>query len=274
VLVVGCGAGVTAGSFLTYPSIERIVICEIEPLVPRMIAPYFVQQNYDVLHDPRVEIVYDDARHYILTTREKFDIITSDPIHPWVKGSATLYTKEYFDLCQQHLNANGFITQWVPLYETTPDVVKSEIATFFDVFPHGTIWANNKDGQGYDLVLLGQVGPTTINVDELQGRWEQPDYLAVAKSIDEVGFGGTVSLFKTYAGRASDLQPWLAQAEINRDRNLRLQYLAGMALHANQGKLIYEEIASYRKFPEGLFVGSGMRNTALRWALELEDSVD
>jgi spermidine synthase len=273
VLVVGCGAGVTAGSFLTYPGIERIVICEIEPLVPRMIAPYFVQQNYDVVHDPRVEIVYDDARHYILTTREKFDIITSDPIHPWVKGSATLYTKEYFDLCQQHLNPNGFITQWVPLYETTPDVVKSEIATFFDVFPHGTIWANNKDGQGYDLVLLGQVGPTTVNVDELQRRWEQPDHAAVAKSLDEVGFGGTVSLFKTYAGRASDLQPWLAQAEINRDRNLRLQYLAGMASNINQSKRIYEEIASYRKFPEGLFVGSGMRNTALRWALELEDSV-
>jgi spermidine synthase len=273
VLVVGCGAGVTAGSFVTHPGIERIVICEIEPLVPRVVAPYFAQQNCDVLHDPRVEIVNDDARHYILTTREKFDIITSDPIHPWVKGSATLYTKEYFDLCVQHLNANGFITQWVPLYETTPDVVKSEIATFFSVFSHGTIWANNKEGQGYDLVLLGQAEQTKVNVDELQQRLDHPDYAAVAKSLEEVGFGGTVSLFKTYAGRASDLQPWLAQAEINRDRNLRLQYLAGMGLNINQSIHIYDEIAGYRKFPQDLFVGSGMRNTALRWALELQDSV-
>jgi spermidine synthase len=273
VLVVGCGAGVTAGSFLTYPSIERIVICEIEPLVPQMIAPYFSQQNYDVVHDPRVEIVYDDARHYILTTREKFDIITSDPIHPWVKGSATLYTKEYFDLCQQHLHPNGFITQWVPLYESTPDVVKSEIATFFDAFPHGTIWANNKDGQGYDLILLGQVEPTRINVDELQRRLDRPDYIAVAKSLEEVGFGGTVSLFKTYAGRASDLQPWLSRAEINRDRNLRLQYLAGMGVYVNQSHSIHEELISYRRFPQDLFIGMGMRNTALRWALELQDSV-
>jgi spermidine synthase len=267
VLVVGCGAGVTAGSFLVHPDVEKVVICEIEPLVPQVVAKYFAAQNYDVVHDPRVEIVYDDARHYILTTQEKFDIITSDPIHPWVKGSATLYTKEYFELCMQHLNPNGLVTQWVPLYESTPEVVKSQIATFFEVFPEGTIWANNKDGQGYDVVLLGQAEATTVNVDELQRRLDRPDHVAVAKSLDDVGFGGTVSFLKTYIGRAGDLQPWLEGAEINRDRNLRLQYLAGMGLNANQSQLIYDQLLSYRKFPEELFVGSGTRNAALRWAL-------
>ena len=119
VLVVGFGAGVTAGSFVLHPGIKRIVICEIEPLIPRMVAPYFSKENYDVVHDPRVEIVYDDARHYILTTNEKFDIITSDPIHPWVKGAASLYTKEYFELVKSHLNPGGVVTQWVPLYQST-----------------------------------------------------------------------------------------------------------------------------------------------------------
>ena len=118
-LIVGFGAGVTAGSFVLHPGIKRIVICEIEPLIPRMVAPYFSKENYDVVHDPRVEIVYDDARHYILTTNEKFDVITSDPIHPWVKGAASLYTKEYFELVKAHLNPGGVVTQWVPLYEST-----------------------------------------------------------------------------------------------------------------------------------------------------------
>ena len=104
VLVVGCGAGVTAGSFVVYPSVERIVICEIEPLIPRVVAQFFGKENYDVLHDPRTQVIYDDARHYILTTKDTFDVITSDPIHPWVKGSASLYTKEYFELCKRHLN--------------------------------------------------------------------------------------------------------------------------------------------------------------------------
>jgi spermidine synthase len=274
VLVVGCGAGVTAGSFVPFPDVERIVICEIEPLIPEVVSTFFFEENYNVVQDPRVEIVYDDARHYILTTKEKFDIITSDPIHPWVKGSATLYTKEYFELCKQHLNPGGLITQWVPLYETTENVVKSEVATFFEAFPNGTIWANNKNGQGYDIVLLGSLEPITINADELQIRLAHPDFTAVNKSLEQVGFGGTVALFKTYAGRAVELQPWLENAEINRDRNLRLQYLAGMGLNVEQSNLIYGEILKYRKFPDDLFVGTGMRNTALRWAIQNQGSMN
>ena len=84
-LVVGCGAGVTAGTFVLHPDVQRIVICEIEPLIAKTAAGFFSKENYNVLHDPRVEVVYDDARHYILTTHEKFDVITSDPIHPWVR---------------------------------------------------------------------------------------------------------------------------------------------------------------------------------------------
>src|SRR5207244_3721749 len=110
VLIVGCGAGVTAGTFVVHPGIERIVVCELEPLIPQFVAPYFGEQNYDVFKDPRVEVVYDDARHYILTTKETFDIITSDPIHPWVKGSATLYTEEYFELVKRRLNPGGVVT--------------------------------------------------------------------------------------------------------------------------------------------------------------------
>src|SRR5262249_13348268 len=75
VRVVGFGAGVTAGSFVTQPGVLRIVICEIEPLIPKVVSTYFTRQNYDVTRGPRVQIVYDDARHYILTTKEKFDVI-------------------------------------------------------------------------------------------------------------------------------------------------------------------------------------------------------
>jgi len=141
VLVVGFGAGVTAGSFVLHPEVKRIVICEMERMIPPVATRFFGKENNQVLNDPRVEMVYDDARHYVLTTREKFDVITSDPIHPWVKGSATLYSKEYFELVKQHLNPGGIVTQWVPLYETDMSTVKSELATFFDVFPNGTIWA-------------------------------------------------------------------------------------------------------------------------------------
>jgi spermidine synthase len=291
VLVVGFGAGVTAGSFVLHPDVERIVICEIEPLIPKVVAHYFAQENYNVLNDGRVEVIYDDARHYILTTQEKFDIITSDPIHPWVKGSATLYTREYFELCKQHLKAGGLITQWVPLYESTAEIVKSEIATFFEAFPDGIIWSNDIDGKGYDIVLLGQANMMKpfkgsevngffisnniktsnglkIDVDALVQRLNHPNYSAVAQSLDEVSFRSAIDLLATYAGRGPDLMPWLKDAEINRDRNLRLQYLAGMGLNSYQGEQIYDEMLVYCRFTEELFTGSDQAKQALRKAYQ------
>ena len=263
VLVVGCGAGVTAGSFTVYPGITNITICEMEPLVPQIASRYFSNENYSVVSDPRTHVTFDDARHYILTSREKFDIITSDPIHPWVKGSATLYTKEYFELVKQHLNPGGIVTQWVPLYESDAGVVKSEIATFFAAFPNGTIWSNDENGKGYDVVLLGQAGETKINLDAVLARMERPENSAVAESLEIVGFHDPIGLFATYAGRADDLAPWLTSAQINHDQNLRLQYLAGLGLNLYISGRIYDDMAAYRKFPDSLFAGSSSGNLAI-----------
>jgi spermidine synthase len=266
VLVVGCGAGITAGSFVVYPSVEKIVICEIEPLVPRVVAQFFGEENYDVLQDPRTQVIYDDARHYILTTKDTFDVITSDPINPWVKGAATLYTKEYFDLCKRHLNPGGLVTQWVPLYQSQRAVVQSELVTFFDVFPQGTIWSNDENGAGYDLVLLGQVGAGKIDPGQVLDRLSTRDYQDVRQSLREVGFHSGFSLLATYAGQAVDLQPWLKHAVVNHDRDLRLEYLAGLSLSHYEQERIYSEILMYRKISEGVFAGRRAQQDML-WQL-------
>lgn len=252
VLIVGFGAGVTAGTFVSYPSIDKIVICEIEKLIPPATSRYFNAENHNVLNDPRTTIHYDDARHYVLTTGDKFDIITSDPIHPWVKGTATLYSREYFEVVKQHLNPGGVVTQWVPLYESDPETIKTELATFFEVFPNGTIWANDNGGEGYDVVLLGQNGPAIVDLDNMQRRWTGN----VATSLAQVGFQNPVQLVATYAGRASDLKAWIGNAHVNGDMDLRLQYMAGMGLNFNNASLIEQEMSDYYKYPEGMFKGS------------------
>jgi spermidine synthase len=142
-LVIGCGAGVTAGAVSIEPKAEQITIAEIEPLVPEVASTYFGEQNFGVLKSPKVRLEIDDGRHFLLTTDQKFDGITSDPLDPWVKGAAMLYTKEFFELVQAHLNPGGVVTLFVQLYETTEEAVQSEIATFFDVFPNGAVFANN-----------------------------------------------------------------------------------------------------------------------------------
>jgi spermidine synthase len=267
VLVVGCGAGVTAGSFAVDPGVESIVICEIEPLVPKVVARYFARENHDVLRDRRTRVVYDDARHYILTTRERFDIITSDPIHPWVKGAATLYSREYFELARQRLNPGGIVAQWVPLYESTLDTVKSEIATFAAVFPGATLWSNNMNGPGYDLVLLGTPGQAAIDVDALEQRLALADQAGVAASLRQVRFASATGLLATYAGDAKGLRSWLRGAQISEDRNLRLEYLAGMGLNDSGAEFIYDEMLRHRRYPDGLFVASPSNQQALRKAL-------
>ncbi|HYM19239.1 MAG TPA: fused MFS/spermidine synthase [Micropepsaceae bacterium] len=264
VLVVGFGAGVTAGTFTTYPSVKRIVVCELEPLIPPTSTKYFAKQNYNVMTDKRTEIVYDDARHFVASTPEKFDIITSDPIHPFVKGSATLYSKEYFEIVKAHLNKGGIVSQWVPLYESDVPTVQSEIATFFQVFPYGTVWANNLEGGGgYDLVLIGSVDPVTINLDTLETRYERADHARVRESLTDAKFSSLNELFATYAGSRAGLEPWLKNAEINHDRDLRLQYLAGLALNHSEENTILRGIMQFWMPPVDLFMGAPEKLDAL-----------
>ena len=267
VLVVGFGAGVTAGSFLPYPSVKRLVICEIEPLVPQVVSTWFTKENNNVVNDPRTQIYFDDARSFVLTSNETFDVITSDPINPWVKGAASLYTREYFEAVKTHLKPGGVVTQWVPLYESTLDAVRSELATFFEVFPEGTIWANNIDGRGYDIVLLGQVGSTKIDITAMGARFANAGYTNVGASLTESGFESPIALFSTYAGSGSDLKEWLKGADINTDRNLRLQYLAGVGLNKYTEADIFDAIAKHKHFPEALFVADE------RWMASLRRSI-
>jgi len=267
VLVVGFGAGVTAGSFVQYPDVESIVVCELESMIPPASDEFFSTQNYHVLRDHRTRMIYDDARHFILTTPEKFDLITTDPIHPWVKGTSALYSKEYFELVRSHLNPGGVAAQWLPLYESDEETVKTQLATFFDVFPDGTVWSNYLNGDGYDLVLLGRLETSPINIDEIQKRLDDTKSSGVLSSLTEAEFDSAFDLIGSYAGRASDLAPTLSGAEINRDLNMRLQYVAGWGLNSVSSAQIYRELLSYRKFPEDLLTGTGERMDALREVL-------
>lgn len=261
VLVVGVGAGVTAGAFTVHPSIERIVVCEIEPVVPASARAYFANENHRVFDDPRVTVILDDARHYLQTTRETFDIITSDPIHPWVRGAATLYSLEYLDLVRRHLKPGGVVTQWVPLYETDERSVKSQIGTFTRIFPDTTLWNPDLLEEGYDLVVLGRTAATSIDEDALARRFA---HAPLRQSLAEVRLGSAAAILSTYAGRGRDLAPWLHDAEINRERQLRLQYLAGLSANRDEQFAIFQTLVRHRRYPADLFRASAETEAQLR----------
>jgi spermidine synthase len=111
------------------------------------------------------------------------------------------------------------------------------------------------------------VEPTTIDLDRLQARLDRPEYGAVRQSLREIGMTSVVDLFSTYAGRKEDLGPWLHGAAINRDRNLRLQYLAGLGLNRYESDAIYSEMLAYSRYPASLFTGSEAMQAAVREAI-------
>jgi len=89
------------------------------------------------------------------------------------------------------------------------------------------------------------------------------------QSLRDVEFQSAMDLLATYAGRVADLAPWLRDAELNTDRSLRLQYLAGMGLNLYQADVIYADmLRNVSKIPDDLFVGSEATRQALFKAIQ------
>jgi hypothetical protein len=144
-------------------------------------------------------------------------------------------------LLKTHLNQGGVLTVFIRLYESAEEGVKSQTATFFDVFPDGAIFAG-AGPYGYELILFGQVGPPGINVDSVDERLRRPDSAAMRRSLNEIGIHSSIELLGAYAGRRTDFSSWLGGAFINRDRNPKLRYLAADGLNVFVSDVIYRRM--------------------------------
>lgn len=276
VLIVGLGTGATAGCFVLHPQVESITICEIEPAVSGAAGRYFAAENQRVLEAPQTTLHYDDARHFLATTDQTFDVITSDPINSWIHGAAALYSREYFELCKRHLKSGGVVVQWIPLYEKDLATAKCELGTFLEAFPQATLWTSwrTSDGpdQRHDIIAVGQLEPTTLDLAAIDRRIQSNEKLR--ETLDEVNLATIPGLMGQYAGRGDDLRPWLAGAEINRDASLRLEYLAGLSLWISQADAIFREIASYRRYPAEILKNDAEHEADIRQRLGLPKTAE
>jgi spermidine synthase len=151
VLVVGLGSGVTVGSVLTHD--VRLVDCaEISPSVIKA-SSFFSHANHHALEDRRLEIIPRDARNMLLTTRQTYDVVISQPSNPWISGESALFSQEWYRSVYEHLNEGGLFLQWVPSYLMAKRDFKVIIHTLRSVFPHISLWTSGAVG---DLIVLGQ----------------------------------------------------------------------------------------------------------------------
>jgi spermidine synthase len=107
-----------------------------------------------------------------------------------------------------------------------------------------------------------------VDIEALEARFSGPAYARVKASLREVGINSTIQLFAGYSGQKAELAPWLADAQINRDRNLRLQYLAGIGKYSFETEEIYRDLDGLRRFPDSLFAASHAWKDELRRALD------
>ncbi len=168
--VVGLGAGTTLSAAAMTPA-SSITVVELEPAVVPATRAIF-SEGIAALGDPRVRLVFDDARHHLLVNGESYDAIITQPSHPWLAGSGNLFTKEYFALVAAHLNEGGVSVQWLNLFHMDTTTLRSILKAYFEIFPHGMTFVVYHERS---LILVGSKGPIPFDYARLRNRLDQRD---------------------------------------------------------------------------------------------------
>lgn len=166
VLVIGFGGGMTASAVSRFPDVARIDCLEIEPAVIRA-AAYLPQLARGVLQDARVHVVLDDARNFLQTTREPYDLIISEPSNPWIAGVSALYTTEFYDTVRSRLAPGGMFVQWVQAYGLDPSDFRMVLATLASHFANVTLWHS----EDRDFLLLAGTDSAPLSFNRSRLLW-------------------------------------------------------------------------------------------------------
>jgi len=217
VFVLGTGSGMTLGATSAHPSVEKITLAEIEPKVLGVARTFGIYNHY-VLNNPKVRIVFNDGRNFLMTTNEKFDVITADPIHPWFSGAGYLYSVEYFKLASEHLNPGGIVCQWLPVYELSEENLKSVVNTLREVFPHIMVWLTHDDAE-----LIGSNSPIVIDEKDLEQRIRIPE---VQQDLVPVRMGSAEDFLSYFVMGDEGARAYSMGGRINTDDNLYLEFSA------------------------------------------------
>ncbi|MCU0222948.1 MAG: fused MFS/spermidine synthase [Acidobacteria bacterium] len=197
VMVIGYASGVTTGAASLHP-VRAIDIVEIEPAVIEA-SHFFDPWNHRPLEDPRVRVILDDGRSYLAATREKYDVIISEPSNPFLSGCSNLFTREFFHAARRALNPGGRLLQWIQLYGMDPPGVASVLEALRSEFPYAYAFQFlRNDG---DLMLLASDRPLTAA--DLP-RWEALPP-AVREDLEQLRLLGTEDLWSLMRLTSDDL---------------------------------------------------------------------
>jgi spermidine synthase len=220
ILVIGLASGMTIGETLLYP-VEQVDVLEINDQVVKACQLFFTPFNNDCLNDPRTRLIIQDGRNHLALTREKYDVIISEPSNPWMSGLANLYSLDFFKLVRSRLNENGIFAQWIQSYEIDWDTFLLMGRTFKEVFPEGALI---KLGPG-DYMLMGFAGQNGFD-------WKIPE-----KNINYARRSSNASFFDykflAWLVVTEDFDHFFGEGPLHTDNRPRLEFSAPKKLYGN-----------------------------------------
>jgi spermidine synthase len=230
VLVIGYGSGTTSGASLLFPG-TRVTCCEIEPAVYGA-SPEFSRVNHRPDQNPNFSIVFDDGRSHLQGTRNRYDLILSEPSNPWLAGVASLFTREFYALCREKLGERGILGQWIQLYSFSDAEYALVIRTATSSFRHSCLLRISSS----DTVLLCSDAPiqpdrATIDASQrlLDGLPEVRADLSKHLGAEDVRSALVGRLLLDDAG-LRHLAARSPSTTVNTDLNLRLEFDAPLRL--------------------------------------------
>jgi spermidine synthase len=213
VLLIGLGGGISLGAVEKY-DVSEIDCVELSPEVVEA-HRYFAEENDRCWEDPRLNLVINDGRHFLLTTEKRYDIISVDPVDPPV---STLYTRDFFQLCRDVMKDNGLMLQWVPLFRLSSEHVLMILNSFEHVFPNTTVWYD-----GTSIFLLGRNGgDKKFDYRVFTGRFSSPK---VRRSLAKIDVADPDMLLATFVAPSHVFDRFIGPGTgQNTDDRPRLEY--------------------------------------------------
>ncbi|HEY0321970.1 MAG TPA: fused MFS/spermidine synthase [Pyrinomonadaceae bacterium] len=216
-LIVGYASGVSVGSMLQ-SELRTLECVELEPVTVKAAELFFEHVNNRPTKDPRLRLIIDDARTYLRVVPTQYDIIVSEPSHPWVPGVANLFTQEFFELGRARLREEGVFVQWVQIYQLSTDSLRSVLATYQSIFPHVMMFRVGGATEGKDLILVGSRTPLSLNMVEERMRDAR-----IQAELARIGIREKRDVEAWYVCNEAELAPAVAGAPINTDDNMRIE---------------------------------------------------
>ncbi|MBI5427052.1 MAG: fused MFS/spermidine synthase [Nitrospinae bacterium] len=178
VLTICFGTGQTTGAAGIHPLVKTVDSVELSPSAVHG-GRVFARENYAVLKNPKVNIVIQDGRNFLLTTPKRYDVITGEPPPPRTAFTVNLYTREYYERAKQRLKPGGVFAQWVPLHSQSAREAAMHFRTFRSVFPRAMGWLPVAG----EIILIGSEKPIGLDLQKIRARMEEP---AVRKALKEI----------------------------------------------------------------------------------------